>query len=395
MALITMVDKVTEALDNGDYVVGVFLDFSKAFDTVDHSILLDKMFIYGVQNIALKWFKDYLTGRSQYVMYNGFKSSNSEIKCGVPQGSILGPLLFLLYINDLAIVSEACFPILFADDSNMFISGKDVQAMSQKLNSDMENIRQWLCCNKLSLNVSKTHYMVFAPKNKHVDDLNIKIQNTHIERVSVTKFLGVMIDAHLSWIYHIEYTCKKISKCVGVILKARKKLNKAVLLNLYYSFAYPYFIYFNHVWGNTYRTNLNKMVVLQKKLIRIVTCSPYRAHSKPLLAANKVLSVHELNVYIVGIFMYKYCNDDVPDIFNDFFQGNSELHNRITRQSNDLHVQFARLDVRKFSLKIHGATTWNEIPMYIKLASSVDVFKQMLRKHLIDMNMHGAVTQFQ
>ena len=133
----------------------------------------------------------------------------------------------------------------------------------------------------------------------------------------------------------------------------------------------------------------------RKKLIRIVTCSPYRAHSKPLLVANKVLSVHELNVYIVGIFMYKYCNDDVPDIFNDFFQRNSELHNRITRQSNDLHVWFARLDVRKFSLKIHGATTWNEIPMYIKFASSVVVFKQMLRKHLIDMNMHRAVTQFQ
>ena len=107
--------------------------------------------------------------------------------------------------------------------------------------------------------------MVFAPKNKHVDDLNIKIQNTNIERVSVTKFLGVMIDAHLSWKSDIEYTCKKISKCVGVILKARKKLSKSVLLNLYYSFAYPYFIYCNYVWGNTYPSNLNKMVVLQKK----------------------------------------------------------------------------------------------------------------------------------
>ena len=170
------------------------------------------------------------------------------------------------------------------------------------------------------------------------------------------------------------------------------KLNKSVLLNLYYSFAYPYFIYCNHVWGNTYPINLNKMVVLQKKRIRIATCSPYRAHSKPLIVANKVLSVHEINVYIVGIFMYKYCNNGVPDIFNDFFQRNCELHNRNTRQSNDLHVRLARLDVRKCSLKIHGATIWNEIPMYIKLASSVNVFKQMLRKHLIDMNMHGADT---
>ena len=205
MALITLVDRINEALDNGDYVVGVFLDFSKTFDTVDHAILMDKMFIYGARTIALQWFKDYLTGRFQYVTYNGFKSSNSEIKCGVPQGSILGPLLFLLYVNDLTSVSEACFPILFADDSNTFISGKDVQVISEKLNSDMEYIRQWLCCNKLSLNVSKTHCMVFAPKSKHVDDLNVKIQNANIERVYVTKFLGVVIDAVVMEMSHWEH----------------------------------------------------------------------------------------------------------------------------------------------------------------------------------------------
>ena len=187
--------------------------------------------------------------------------------------------------------------------------------MSEKLNSDMENIRQWLCCNKLSLNVSKAHYMVFAPKSKHVDDLNVKIQNTNI----------VMVDAQLSWKCHIEYTCKKISKCVGVILKARKKLKKSVLLNLYYSFTYPYFIYCNHVWGNTYPTNLKKNIVLQKKLIRIVTCSLYRAHSKPLLVANNVLSVSEINVYMVGIFMYNYCNDNVPDVFSGSFQRSREF----------------------------------------------------------------------
>ena len=394
MALITLVDKITEALDKGDNVIGVFLDFSKAFDTVDHSILLEKMFTYGIRDVALQWFKDYLTGRVQFVTYNGFKSSNGEIKCGVPQGSILGPLLFLIYINDLATVSIACLSILFADDSNVFISGKDVEVMCEKLNNDMENIRQWLCCNKLSLNVSKTHYIVFTPRNKQVENLNIKIQNTNIERVSVTKFLGVMIDAQLSWKCHIEYTCKKISKCLGVILKARKKLNKSALLNLYYSFAYPYFIYCNHVWGNTYPTNLNKMIVLQKKLIRIITCSPYRAHSKHLLVANNVLSVNEINVYIVGIFMYNYCHDHLPNLFDGFFQGINEVHDRNTRQSNELHVKFARTDVRKFSLRIHGARIWNDIPMYIKHATSVNVFKQMLKKHLIDTNLQGIVTQF-
>ena len=184
MALITLVDRITEPLPNGDYVVGVFLDFSKAFDTVDHAILLDKMFMYGVWTTALQWFKDYFTGPSQYVAYNGFKSNNSEIKCG-----------------------EVCFSILLTDVSNMFIPGKDVQVISEKLNSDMENIRQRLCCNKLSLNVSKTHCMVFSPKSKHVDDLNIKTKTKYKYQ---TKFLGVMIDAQLSWRCHIEYTCKNI-----------------------------------------------------------------------------------------------------------------------------------------------------------------------------------------
>ena len=208
--------------------------------------------------------------------------------------------------------------------------------------------------NKLSLNVSKTHYMVFTPRNKQVENLNIKIQNTNIERVSVTKFLGVMIDAQLSWKCHIEYTCKKISKCLGVILKARKKLNKSVLLNLFYSFAYPYFIYCNHVWAIHLLLISIKWLCCRKKLIRIVTCSPYRAQNKPSLVANNVLSINEINVCIVGIFMYNYCHDHLPNLFDGFFQRINEVHDRNTRQSNELHVKFARTDVRKFSLRIHG-----------------------------------------
>ena len=139
MALITLVDRITEALDNGDYVVGVFLDFSKAFDTVDHAILLDKMFIYGIRAIALQWFKDYLTGRSQYVTYNGCKSNNSEINCGVPLGSILGTLLFPLY-QWFSISVRGMFFDSICRWLNMFISGKDVQVISEKLNSDMGRI---------------------------------------------------------------------------------------------------------------------------------------------------------------------------------------------------------------------------------------------------------------
>ena len=223
LAIMMLADKITEALDQGDSVVGVFLDFSKAFDTVDHNILLQKMDKYGICGVELPWFEDYLSNRMQYVTYNNHKSLHEKVNCGVPQGSILGPILFLLYINDSTNVSEFCFSVLFADDTNMFITGKDMDVLCQQLNKDLRNVQEWLQCNKLSLNVLKTHYMVFTPRNKFINDIDVKIHNVQIQRVYATKFLGVQIDAQLTWKTHIEYTCKKLSKCVGILCKARKK----------------------------------------------------------------------------------------------------------------------------------------------------------------------------
>ena len=145
-------------------------------------------YLYGICGIELKWFENYLSVRMQYVTYNNHKSSHEKIHCGAPQGSILGPILFLLYINDLTSVSEFCFPVLFADDTNMFITGKDMDILCHQLNEDLRNVQEWLQCNKLSLNVLKTHYMIFTPRNKLIDDIDVKIIDVQIQRVYVTKF---------------------------------------------------------------------------------------------------------------------------------------------------------------------------------------------------------------
>ena len=160
-ALLTLIDKISSAIDKGEYVIGLFLDLSKAFDTINHRILFDKLYKYGVRGIALDWVKDYLSNRKQFVHFNGISSNQSDITCGVPQGSILGPLLFLLYVNDLPNVSDILFPLLFADDTNLFLSGNDLNNMINVINGEVRKIVSWLNCNKLSLNIKKNPFCYF------------------------------------------------------------------------------------------------------------------------------------------------------------------------------------------------------------------------------------------
>ena len=205
MALMVTINEITRPLENGEHVVGIFLDFSKAFDTVNHDVLSNKLNHYGVWGNALEWFTSYLSDRRQYVTYNGCSSSTKYIKCGVPQGSILGPLLFLLYINGLQRVRNSSIPILLADDTNLFYKSTYKHFLEEQINKELKQVSMWLKVNKLSLNVSKTHYIIFTRKKKTGNALNIRIENQIIHEVYKTKFLGVIIDKkwHGKIIYYI------------------------------------------------------------------------------------------------------------------------------------------------------------------------------------------------
>ena len=172
MALMMLMDKLITALENNEIVIGIFLDFSKAFDTVDHKILLSKLSHYGIRGVAHSWFTSYLSNRKQYVTYNGTSSATRNIIYGVPQGSILGPLLFLIYINDLCDVCKYTTPILFADDTNLFCNGSDLEALETNINQELTKISKWLKTKKISLNVKKTHYMVFSKQELVDSDCN-------------------------------------------------------------------------------------------------------------------------------------------------------------------------------------------------------------------------------
>ena len=265
-AIITLVDRITKSLDKGHIAITILLDLKKAFDTVDHRILLRKLYAYGIRGALLKWFERYLTGRTQYVAFNGTNSDIHYVKCGVPQGSILGPLLFILYMNDICSVSKLLFILLYADNTCVMLSGKDLNDLIAVLNVELISLCDWLKSNKLSLNTQKTFFMVFhRARLKSANCNDLVIDNASITRVYFAKYLGIIIDVKFNWIERITYIKNKISKAIDIMYKARQYLNKSSLVNLYYSYVYPYLTYCIEVWGCAYPTHLQCLFLLQKK----------------------------------------------------------------------------------------------------------------------------------
>ena len=385
LAIMSLLDRITKCLENGDYIIGVFLDFSKAFDTVDHSILLLKLFHYGIRGNALKWFESYLGNRQQYVTYNGVSSSMKFVKCGVPQGSILGPILFLLYINDLASICTNVFSIFFADDSNIFKNGKDLIKLQETINSELKEISKWLNVNKLFMNISKTQYMVFSGKKMEDNVVNLHIDQKLLKRVFKSKFLGVIIDDKLTFKDHIAHISSKMSKGIGIICKARAVLKKDSLLTLYYALVYPHISYCNQIWGNISANAMHKLITLQKRAIRIICGVHPRTHTAPLFKESRILNLEQINKFLVGQMMYKFQRGEIPRVFDNFFTFNRDIHQHYTRIMNNIHIPKVKTELRKRSLAFWGAKLWNSIlTTNISLVVTPITFKYSLKKLLLN-----------
>jgi hypothetical protein len=265
LAIIELVDKITQAIDKGEYTIGIFLDLSKAFDTINHKILIQKLEHYGIRGITRQWFEDYLKNRKQIVKYNHVKSKAMIIKSGVPQGSILGSILFLLYINHIENCTKLISFILFADDTNIFYSNKCLKTLNKIMQTEIDKVAEWLNANKLSLNTTKTKVILFRSSNKKPkQDIKIKINGNNIEQVRNTVFLGIVIDECLTWKDHIAKVAKKLIRAAGIIAKIRHFVNRNTVKLIYYALVYPCLIYGNLTWGNTYKNRIQKIMNIQK-----------------------------------------------------------------------------------------------------------------------------------
>ena len=241
-SLIDIVENIRKTIETRKYGCGVFIDLKKAFDTVNHDILLRKLEHYGIRESASAWFKSYLSDRKQYVHLNGTDSEMKGITCGVS-------LAFFIYINDLPNISKKLKFYLFADDTNIYLESRDLQSLEKIMNKELEKLFEWLCINRLSLNISKTNFVIFCPINKPKTPVTILINKEAIDETKYVKYLGILIDSQLTFKQHISELNKKIARAIGILYKIRPFVSISILLNVYHAIIYPLLLYGISVWG--------------------------------------------------------------------------------------------------------------------------------------------------
>ena len=296
----------------------------------------------------------------------------------------MGPLLFLVYINDLGHFFENFRPILFADDSNLITNGKNINEIEHKFKLEITKLVKWLQTNRLSLNLTKTHYMIFGTnKKKFPSDLNLEIEGVIIDEVKETKFLGIILENTLSWNSHISHISKKIAKSVGILTRARQMLNKKILTQLYYSFLYPYIMYCNVIWGNSPDKHLWQIFKLQKRAMRVIANIRRRDSTQQAFNELRILRLPELYIYSVLIFVFKFKNGLLPATFNDFFTENREYHRYPTRGATNLRAPRAKLKIASTFVKTTGTNLWNRYTPTMAQTNKIGPFKRELISILI------------
>ena len=368
------------------HTIGVFVDLSKAFDTVDHSILLDKLFHYGIRGLSHNWFKSYLNDRSQYVSINNTFSDSISSKIGVPQGSILGPLLFNVYVNDMVNISNSAKFILFADDTTILSQDPNFNNLILKLETQLDFFHNWCLANKLNINHTKTHCILFGPKIlTNTLHFSLKINHIPIPRVQSVKFLGVMVSSNLSWLEHILYISKKISRNLGILNKIKNNFPSFIIKLLYNSLIRPYLTYCITLWGNSCKSHITILTLSQNYFLRILFKLKAHDHVSHLYNISHVMTIKQMFQFHTAILFYKLIVKKISiyhlHLINSFLNHNT----RNLRKIMDFTFKKPRTNFYINSPIVVGLKLWNLIPINIKHNNNnLNRFKSLVKLMIID-----------
>jgi hypothetical protein len=401
--LLHIINYVTSALNDGNYCVGVFLDLKKAFDVCSHSILLKKLKKMGINGVTHKWFENYLKGRSQKVDINGHLSSEQELDISVIQGSTLGPILFLCYINDFY-CATTLFSVLFADDTTCLSKGKKLNDLLSYVKDELQKIAVWFRSNKMAVNASKTKFIVFRTHGKKIDqnECVLTFNNNepgqpvdpnliyNIDRIynegqeKHFKLLGVLFDEYLSFDAHISHLCAKISKSLFCLNRIKNFVDQHAMKMLYYAMIHSHISYCINIYGSANTTNLQRLRIKQKESIRVINNVGYRDHTSPLFKQNSILPLDEMIKFAKLLFMHRHANLNLPLSFHDTWtQNRNQNPARLLRNANDLRIpphnfaSLTRLPLFAFP------RAWNEENEARKSIQSFNIYKKQIKRALL------------
>ena len=375
-ALISLTEEIYSALDKNLHFLAAIIDVKKAFDCVNHNILLLKLERYGVRGVPLNWLKSYLADRKCFVEVGSFKSRLNTFNIGVPQGSILGPLLFLIYINNMTKFSNNIQTQLFADDTIVYNSGPNIEALTTSTNVELAKLNDWTLANKLTIHAGKTKLLIVSNRVPTQYNVTITFTGNVILRSNCCKYLGVYLDSRLSFKEHIRYINGKIARHTGILYKIRDNLPLKTRLDYYYAYIYPYLSYNIIVWGGACQTHLHPLIMQQKRTIRTITNAGFRDHTDPLFKQLKILKLKDIFDFHLGTYMFHART-------RGEFATQTSIQTRGSTSNLALPV-FHRLSTTRRAVSHFGPSFWNTLPPNLRSINSYRRFRKSLKEFLLN-----------